>query len=162
MFVTHTRPDEIGISARCVPQVLFKPAWSILDVSTMFFSKSCLGSAADSQLMPPPYEDPMPHAWSMCAACLCPCISLSRATPLGQSLTTLYLRPGILTPLLPEQLLRARNLLSRVSGLVTCFPPRSKVQWGYVTNCEVKWDSSNFFQHTASQNIPPKSTAHGR
>jgi hypothetical protein len=30
-------------------------------------------------------EDPRPHAWSMCAACLCSCISLSRATPLGQS-----------------------------------------------------------------------------
>ena len=30
-------------------------------------------------------EDPRPHAWSLCAACLCHCISLSRATPLGRS-----------------------------------------------------------------------------
>jgi len=29
--------------------------------------------------------DPRPHAWSMCAACFCPCVSLSRATPLGRS-----------------------------------------------------------------------------
>ena len=29
------------------------------------------------------HEDPRPHSWSMCAACLCSCISLSRATPLG-------------------------------------------------------------------------------
>ena len=32
-------------------------------------------------------EDPRPHAWSMCAACLCSCIFLSRATPLGRSRT---------------------------------------------------------------------------
>ena len=25
---------------------------------------------------------------------------------------------------------------------LSCTPPRSKVQWGYVTNCEGKWDSS--------------------
>ena len=31
------------------------------------------------------YEDPKPHAWSMCAACFCPCISQSRATLPGQS-----------------------------------------------------------------------------
>ena len=30
-------------------------------------------------------EDPRPHVWSMCAACFCPCISLSLATPLGRS-----------------------------------------------------------------------------
>ena len=30
-------------------------------------------------------EDSRPHARSMCAACFCPCISLSRATPLGRS-----------------------------------------------------------------------------
>jgi hypothetical protein len=30
-------------------------------------------------------EDLMPRAWSVCAACSCPCISLSRATPLGRS-----------------------------------------------------------------------------
>ena len=30
-------------------------------------------------------EDPRPHAWSMCAACFCSCISQSRATPLGRS-----------------------------------------------------------------------------
>jgi len=30
-------------------------------------------------------EDPRPHAaWSMCTACLCLCIPLSRATPLGR------------------------------------------------------------------------------
>ena len=32
-----------------------------------------------------PCEDPRPHAWSMCAACCCPCMTLSRATPLGRS-----------------------------------------------------------------------------
>ena len=31
-------------------------------------------------------EDPRPHARNMCAACFCPCISLSLATPLGRSL----------------------------------------------------------------------------
>jgi len=30
-------------------------------------------------------EDPRPNVWSMCAACFCPCISLSRATPPGRS-----------------------------------------------------------------------------
>ena len=30
-------------------------------------------------------EEPRPHAWSMCAACFCPCIPKSRATPLGRS-----------------------------------------------------------------------------
>ena len=30
-------------------------------------------------------EDPRPHAWSMCVSCFCPCISLSRATPLGRA-----------------------------------------------------------------------------
>ena len=34
--------------------------------------------------MCPDCEDPRPHVWSMCAACFCPCISLSRAT-LGRS-----------------------------------------------------------------------------
>ena len=29
--------------------------------------------------------DPRPHAWSMCVAYFCSCISLSRATPLGRS-----------------------------------------------------------------------------
>ena len=47
-------------------------------------------------------EEPRPHAWSMCAACVCPCISLSRATPLGRlryqtSKSPLH-RPGFLTP----------------------------------------------------------------
>ena len=32
-----------------------------------------------------PCEGPRPHAWSMCAAWFCPCISLSRGTPLGRS-----------------------------------------------------------------------------
>ena len=30
-------------------------------------------------------KDPRPYAWSMCAACFCPWISLSRATPSGRS-----------------------------------------------------------------------------
>jgi hypothetical protein len=30
-------------------------------------------------------EDPRPHAWSMCASCLCSCIFQSRATPPGRS-----------------------------------------------------------------------------
>ena len=30
-------------------------------------------------------EDPRPDVWSMCVSCLCPCISLSHATPLGRS-----------------------------------------------------------------------------
>ena len=29
--------------------------------------------------------NPRPHAWSLCAACFCPCISLSRATPSGRA-----------------------------------------------------------------------------
>ena len=33
----------------------------------------------------PSCEDPRRHAWSMCASCFCPCMSLSRATPLGRS-----------------------------------------------------------------------------
>ena len=41
--------------------------------------KVCLSKKA------PSCEDPRPHAWSMCAACLCPCISLSRACGLGSS-----------------------------------------------------------------------------
>ena len=51
---------------------------------------------------PPPCEDPRPHAWSMCAACFCPCISLSRATPLGRSLyQTLEFPAELLTRTLP-------------------------------------------------------------
>jgi len=30
-------------------------------------------------------EDPRPHAWNTCAACFCPCIFVSRATPLRRS-----------------------------------------------------------------------------
>ena len=33
----------------------------------------------------PPCEDPRPHAWSMCAAFLCPCIFQSPAAPLERS-----------------------------------------------------------------------------
>ena len=33
----------------------------------------------------PSCEDPRPHARSMCAACFCPCVSQSRAAPLGRS-----------------------------------------------------------------------------
>ena len=30
-------------------------------------------------------EEPKLHAWSTCAACFCPCTSLSHETPLGRS-----------------------------------------------------------------------------
>ena len=101
MYKSHPRPfvgvfqsifsqfsaimSTVGHNLQKKWQRLQERVWDTPAKGSSWFGSVLLRRLPNSRTFSSRCEGPRPHAWSMCAACLCPCISLARATPLGRS-----------------------------------------------------------------------------